>query len=207
MPRKDSQEAVKSAMEQLRKMYRIGQEAIALKESRQETYGKKLTGQLAEKHRISESDVFAARQFAERYTEDELEDLIRECQSAGFPMGKYHIAKLMTVKGKRERGRLQRKCIREGWRVKKLQTNLKGKYGKRSPGGAKFHPPKSVGDAKSQIAELCRRLLHFHEAMTSADPDSEEECGLTDLPDGLQTQLRETIPQVKKLAAECEIEG
>ena len=201
MPRKATKRDVGPAMKRLRAMYRIGQEAMKQKAPRQETYGKAVTGQLAEEHGISESDVFAARQFAERYTGKELKELIAMCQAAGYPLGKSHIAKLITARNKRERKRLQTKCIREGWTTKTLQANLKRKYGKRSPGGAKLHPPKSVDDAKTKIADLCRKLLDFHEAMKSADPESDGECGLSDLPEGLRKQLGRTMTQVRKLAA------
>jgi hypothetical protein len=204
MLRKATKRDVDLAMKQLRGMYRIGEEARKQKGPREETYGRSLATKLAEKHSMAASDVFAARQFAERYTEKDVEELIAMCQSAGFPLGKTHIAKLITARNRRERKRLQRKCIQEGWTAKTLQANLKGKYGKRSPGGAKFRPPKSVEDAKGKIADLCRKLLDFHEAMKSADPDSDEDCGLTELPEGVRKQLRRTMTQVEKLVATCD---
>jgi len=191
-------------MKQLRNVYGIGREALGRQGPRVKTYGKGVTAKLAERHSISESDVFAARQFADRYSEEELDELIDTCQSAGFPLGKSHVAKLITVKDKRERKRLQRECIQESWTAKTLQANLRGMYGKRSPGGGKVRPPKSVDDAERKIAHLCKKLLDLHEAMKSADPDSDEECGVSDLPEELRKQLARTMTQVNKLAAVCD---
>ncbi len=205
MPWKATKRDVNLAMKQLRTMYAIGQQAMKQKGSRKKTYGKILVTKLAGKRSMSASDVLVARQFAERYTGEELEELIDMCQAAGYPLGKSHVVKLITVRNKRDRKRLQKKCIQEGWSARTLQASLNRRYGKRRPGGAKLHPPRSVDDAKTKIADLCGKLLDFHEAMKAADPESDGECGLSDLPVGLRKQLGSTMTQVRKLAAACDV--
>lgn len=76
-------------------------------------------------------------------------------------------------------------------------------YGKRTSGGAKLQPPISVDEAKAKIAEQCGKMLAFHEALQLADTESDEKCGVADLPEGLRRQLRRTMTQVKKLVNAC----
>jgi len=139
--------------------------------------------------RSAEEALRAARRFAERYTEEQLDrlfDLMRENHCA---LSVSHVVRLCSIHDRRTRKALQDRSIRGRWSKRRLDTEIKKRYGKHTQLG-RVVPPETVEDACVQIIDLCDRWTRLCQQLECARLQ-DGTVPMDGLPDMSKRKLRE----------------
>jgi hypothetical protein len=108
------------------------------------------------------------RRFAQAYTPEELEELLAlRTRKQGTPLGWGIVLRLMTVKDKAKRRKLELQAAQESWSVRDTATYLREHVhrGKRSKGGRPLTEPKCLSELVERVGrhvdESRRHLSHW----------------------------------------------
>ena len=107
-----------------------------------------------------------ARRFAGPggYTKQELAQLFRQCRDAKYPLGRSLMVRLLTVKPRSRRMRIQRQMIDEAWSRNRLNAEINATFHGRGRGaGRPFKRPESVKEALVAIDSAAERQLRLHD--------------------------------------------
>jgi len=187
--------SVRKAVKQLRDYYQLGQEMLAAdaKNPNRGVYSKGVTKEFAERIGTGRDYVDKARQFASRYTEDQLDELCSLRRPDGMPLGRRHLIALLSVKDKRQRNRLQRMAAEEGWGTRRLGEEIVGLQGSQSSGGRRPRGPESVAGALAQIAKMSERWGRWVQGFERG------EVKLETLPKTVRARLTAVTAEIEKL--------
>ena len=136
---------VRRAIKEIRDYYQLGLNVLEAdrENPNRQTYSKGVSMKIAAKIGKSRDYVDKARQFASKYTEEQLEELCSLRRPDGLPIGRRHLVALLSIKDKRHRKRLQRKAADEGWGTRRLGEDITALQGSRSSGGRRPRGPAS----------------------------------------------------------------
>lgn len=115
----------------IRDFYKIGTEFLKATGGERSPPG--IAEELAENRQYSQVAIYKARQFAEMYSQEELEELCSLRKPDGLPLGIGHVYQLIQVEGRGERKRLQKDAAKNCWSSRKLKAERMQKRGYKVP--------------------------------------------------------------------------
>ncbi len=116
---------------------------------------------VARKRRVSRTMLVNARRFAGQYSDEDLNDLCRNCVRHRCPLSFGHVVRLMAVPRKRRKS-MQIRMIKERWSFVRLNAELKAVYGNRMVGvGRPGRRPNSVEEALVELVNMGERWGRF----------------------------------------------
>lgn len=209
---RSGQERVKAATQNIRAFHDLGRALPPKPERHKDNWGRRIIGGEADLLGVNEDTLRKARAFADPdkgYTRKKLDDLcrlIREVQPVRRKVKpdqeeelpifqRSHVIRLLSVKGKKQRLALQRKCIKEGWSTGALDREIAKRYGARRAGGRRRKIPPDLTDLLVQLEGACEGWRRWKGEL-SREPEevTEKHVLLANLPD----ELREQIEAVSK---------
>lgn len=198
---------VQEAVARLRSYYRMGQEA--LREWRPGPRQRLRTLRtMASRQSVSDDQVRTALRLVDPdrgYTPKELDDLCRRIGSAanreGIPIGVAHVIKLMSFPRGRQRARMERLVLEQGWNIRRLAVEIAGSHGARKSGGRRPHVAVSPEGVMAQLTGLGTRWRRYVEALTRC-ADARANVSLDDLPSRVRRQVQQVGVAVDALQEE-----
>jgi hypothetical protein len=160
--------AAAAAERRLREHYELGREALACFPDG-ETRDPATIARLADRQGVTRDLVWKAADFARRYTPEELEKLCRLRTPARMPLSFSHVRRLLAVKDRRKRARLQTQAAREGWTQEELAAEVIAVQGRRGQGGRAPSQPKTLTAVLRQISGRSRSWLSRYDKAWSED--------------------------------------
>ena len=191
---------VRQAVKKLRAYYQLGQKVLEADEKnpKRGAYSKGVTIKIAKRIGKARDYVDKARQFASKYTEDQLDDLCAQRRPDGLPLGRRHLVALLSVKDKRQRKRLQRMAAEEGWGTRRLGEEITALQGSQSSGGRRPRRPESVAGALAQIVTMGERWGRWYEGF-EREEDKTAGVSLENLPKPIRVRMAAVAAEIKKL--------
>jgi transcriptional regulator with XRE-family HTH domain len=195
---KEESTQVRQALKQLRDYYQLGLKVLEAdrKNPIKLMYSRGVSMDFAKRLGVSRDYVDKARQFASKYTEEQLDVLCALRRPDGMPLGRKHVVYLLSVKDKRQRARLQRRAAEEGWATRRLGEEITVLQGSQSSGGRRPRGPVSVDDAVAQIFKMCERWGRWYAGVESED---EGAVSLGDLPKSVSDRLASVSVGIEEL--------
>ena len=141
------------ATRRLREFYKLGQRLLKESQRRNQSRAPAVKNywgvneELQEKHGLSLNDIACARRFAERYSEDDLNELCRLGQTRGKPrkkprdkplpkpLTKSHVFMLVTIDDAKARTKWAKRAAQGGWSVLRLRFEIAAATSKQSSEG------------------------------------------------------------------------
>jgi hypothetical protein len=134
---KHTPEEIQAAVAKVRAFYEVGQRSRKERSGRA-AYADDEAGKDARAAGINPDTLRAARRFADPergYTTAELDVLFAEFREFGFGFGTSSVIRLLSVWPRKQRARLQRKAIKGGWSLSRLEFEIAKEFGTRKAGG------------------------------------------------------------------------
>jgi hypothetical protein len=192
---------VDEAIKRLRDAYREGRRLL-----REcpfgKTYGQGLIIQKAAEVGTNQDKLRKLRSFAEPeegYTQQELQELFKLCRQHRRVIGFSIVVKFLTIGEKTQRAKFQRRAIREGWSLARVEQELVKRFGRRHPGGRRPRIPHTL---KGFLADLDTRaftlLRLINEVQKASGQDRHRICW-TDLPSCVQADLAKVKEDISRL--------
>jgi len=136
----------------LQAMYRIGKVLDDFLPTRSAN-GSRRMEQLGEAIDRSEKWISTAREFAAKYSEEDLAEL---CE---MPLGWSHVLLLLPVSDHRMRTRLRRQAVEQSWTWRQLQRAVRNRPGKRRGGGPRIRQPQTPREAVDRLEEATKQWI------------------------------------------------
>ncbi len=188
--------------DELRAYYSRGQEI----EDYVETKGKVSNKELKSRFNVSQQQLSKTRAFARCYTEKGLEALCSaRTPKTGAPLHWAHVIQLLVVSDNcKLRNSLQKKAIRDGWSVRRLQEEIrKARGAKPESGGRPFKlttKDAAISDALRWSAEVERYLKALLEKADGEDDNKLLEIDKA-MADQDKLRIREFADALQKIQA------
>ena len=129
---------------------------------------------------------------------------------SGMPLGSRHVVGLLRIKNKRDRKRLQRKAVVEGWSTRQVAAEISKLLSTGGSGGRRPKTPKTVDDALMQVQTMTNRWSRWYAGFDSQQDDEQKQdtsrIELDDLPEPIRKQLKSSARQIQKLKTAVEEE-
>jgi hypothetical protein len=203
---------VKQAIKELQDLYQLGLEVLEADKSnpRKRAYSLGVSVEIAARIGRSRDYVDKARKFASTYTKADLKELCRLRRPDGMPLGPRHVIGLLRIKNKRDRKRIQRKAVVEGWSTRQVAAEISKLLNTGGLGGRRPKTPKTVDDALMQVQTMTNRWSRWFTGFDRRQNDEQEQdtsrIGLDDLPEPIRKQLKSSARQIQKLKTAVEEE-
>ena len=195
------QNKVQAAITNIREFYAVGKKLPTLT-SHRATYGKGIIDGEAERIGMNEDTVRKARHFADPergYTREELNNLCRliatqkDQDEDCAVFSKTHIIRLLSIRPRAIRTKLQRQAIKEGWSIDDLDAQISKRFGTRGDGGKRRKIPSSAVDLLAQLENMCESWRRWHTQVFGEEVKGvSEHPALDDLPEELVALLTAT---------------
>ncbi len=134
-------------------------------------YEQDIVGSLADDHGINFDIARKRKDFANTFSEKELDELLALMEQHKWPVSESSIHRLMSVRDKRSRRSLQRRAAKGRWSRLELNRRIRIKCGTRRSGGRN---PKQTDDAelfKAELQTACIKFCRLIEANQTEDDD------------------------------------
>lgn len=199
---------VQEAVARLRSYYRMGQEALR---KWRPGPGQRLRTlrTMASRQSVSDDQVRTALRLVDPdrgYTSEELDDLCRRINSAAnresIPIGVAHVIKLMSFPRGRQRARMERLVLEQGWNIRRLAVEIAGSHGARKSGGRRPHVAASTAGVMAQLAGLGTRWRRYIEALSRGASATGPRASLDDLPSRVRRQVQQVGVAIDALQEE-----
>jgi hypothetical protein len=169
---KDRRELVEEAIERIRDFHKIGLD-LGPKRQHRDVYGKGIIDKMAKKKSGENADTLRkARQFADPidgYTPAELSELCKYIanEQPGQDDGKQifrrtHILRLVSVRPKKLRKRMERRAIKEEWSTAELETAISLECGTRKGGGRRRRIPREQTAFLAGLERMAEGWRRWH---------------------------------------------
>ncbi len=189
---------------QLKRYYRIGVKAVKQSSNAEGAYARGVIASLAEEEDLPPSTVEKCRQFAQRFEQEDFNELCELRRTDEERIGWGHVTRLITVKNARSRQSLLRKIAENDWSVKQLDAEIH-KSGKPKQTRGSTHPkPKTTKQAHHQIASVCDRWLRWAGDFATEPKEGERGVWLDDMPEEVRKKIKSVERAMKKLRVEVE---
>jgi hypothetical protein len=198
----DAWDAVLAAVRNLRDMHRLGQELLS-KYPIGQTSGQRAMQTEAAARNTNTDKLFKARVFADAtrgYSPMELQRLCDACKRHRRALGFGFIVRLLTVRNKLERSKLQRQVIVERRSLSQLKSELTSRYGHRRQAGKR---PK-IGSVADLVSEMGTRAIWWRRVRRLLRPEPEHKAPrwhltLAQLPEDIQRPFVAAAKALKRL--------
>ena len=127
------------------------------------------------------------RRFAASYTKNDLDTLCQRCERHDRALGFRIVVKLMRIKSKKSRRKLEEQVIAGNWSLDDLQSE-QFKTGRRPEVGRKPKLPSTSDEMLVILEGMCLRWGRLYAELSKGD--SESHIGLKDLTTGVRKQLK-----------------
>lgn len=145
-----------------------------------------------------------ARQFASTYTPKQFEELCRLRRADGTPLGISLVLTLLKVTDKRERLKIQRQAVKEGWSKRRLELEVAKVASERPSSGGRR--PIRASTEEEALLQIVQRTEQWNRWVAGLASDEEDNVTLDDLPKTVRDQLIAVSNEFKKLKATAENE-
>ena len=163
---------------------------------------------LANEHNCSQVTLYKARQFAEMYSREEVEELCSLRKPNDQPLGIGHIHQLIQVESLGDRKRLQTAAAKNGWSSRRLRDERKKKIGYEVATNIGRKPRRAANpeDALLQLAVHATQWLRWDDELkaSSAGDDHPIQFTLGNLPPSVRGKLKAVTNAMHELAATLE---
>ena len=154
----------------------------------------------AEKNRLME-----ARKFARLYKGKRLDSICRLGQKKGRPLTEFHVRLLIRVANGAKRYSLAKKCAEQSWSVRRLEKEIRLILPRRTYGGQRLMPPKSVDDALVVTERLAAGWLRWVKVLKPVNNgESKKRITFEKLPGPIRARLAAISKSAEKLGKEIE---
>lgn len=184
---------------QLKRYYRIGKRALKQTEAAGGKFARGVIASLAEEEGLPPSTVEKCRQLAQRFEQEDFDELCRLRRTDGEPIGWGHVTRLITVKNARSRQSLVRKVAENDWSVKRLDDEIHKSRKPKQTRGSTHAKPKTTKEAYGQIASMCDQWLRWAGDFATEPKEGERGVWLEDMPEDLQKKLKSVERAMEKL--------
>ncbi len=139
-------------------------------------------------------DLWNYRSFFNGYERDEVKQFRDRNSSEDFQLSWTHVNCLLTVEDSRTRKQFQNNCLKQRWSTDELRRHINEVQGRKSSGGRKLVPPKTLDAGLAQIIKESEawikrhRQVWFHPERPVITMDSKQEFS-----ERLPKQLEEAI--------------
>lgn len=175
---------VLQAIQQIRAFHQMGRESVRERSGRG-TYRDRAIDQEAEARELNADAVRKMRQFADPeagYTPDELSELCRMIKTVQVDQDEHegifnrtHVIRLLTVRPKRRRAKLQTEAIEQGWTCAELEAEIARRFGTRRHGGRRRRVARGEAELMTQIERMCEEWRRWHEELTRLLKEGDQE--------------------------------
>lgn len=187
---------VRKAIEKIRSFHELGL-GLPAKQRHRDIYSLKVIEGEAKRRGMNPETVRQARQFAEIYSEEEMEALchqVMEKQADAEPhqpiFTRTHVVRLLSVGPKRRREALLRKAIEECWSCSRLENEISKRMGTRREGGRRPRIPNSLSDFYADLEKMCEAWRRWRaELERSPGEGRDKHVQLDDLPGRLRRPI------------------
>ncbi|HBO44380.1 MAG TPA: hypothetical protein DD670_10695 [Planctomycetaceae bacterium] len=207
--RRRSQAEIKEALKQLRDYYSLGCKLLksGLPQAERSNYGQGVVLARAEELRLPPFRLYRAKQFASEYSHEKFTELLKLRLPDGMPLSRMHVDGLLKVKNPRERNKLLKRVIKEGWSANRLARYVK--QGDRE--GVKdgvFHcvgrlpkRPQSRYEGLRQMESMSIRWMRWYKNLPPTRPDTDESSpvSLTSFSPSVRTKLDAAVAAIEEL--------
>jgi hypothetical protein len=132
------------------------------------------------------------------YSKQELAELCKLCKDHQQPVTLMTVGRLLKIHDKRERRRLQRRAIEDGWTLNDLDVELARLYGRRRWAGRKPKVPQDVAEALMQLDSLCLKWTRWYTQIAEG-AEGDSPVALADLPDAVAKPLARATRAVRQV--------
>lgn len=131
---------------------------------------------------ISPDEVRHTRLFAERYTREQLDQLLAQC-STEKAIDWAHVRLLLSIDDPKKREAAQKMVVQRKWTVQELSAHIQEKFGKRSGGGRPVtaRTPTSLFGATKQLTAMLEKMRVQADALFG--DEQADSCALFELLD------------------------
>jgi hypothetical protein len=181
---------------QLRALHAVGCVMCEYQTDRSD-YGSSFYSEMAKLFGRSGNWLAKVKLFAEIYSPEQLERLCEMSHQLGFS----HVTHLLSVKDRRVRNSLQRRCARDGWSVRRLQLEVRRVIQPVRSGGPKYT---AHGGQREYLLDLLDRSrgwrLRFQSAVLQFLNDQSDEDTSELILDVMREvrQMKATVEDVEK---------
>lgn len=144
------------------------------------------------------------------YSKQELVELCQRCKKYQRPLGFTIVAKLLKIRNKKERSKLQRQAIEGAWSIADMDVELARLHGRRRWAGRKPKVPHDADEALMQLDSLCLKWRRWYTQIAEESGTGPSEVGLDDLPETVRrplTKATRVIQQIEDAVAACSRES
>jgi hypothetical protein len=196
---------IEAAIAEIRRFHKFG------KKIDHEPYDRG-TDAAAKKHGVCTDHFRKARQLAQAYDADEIEDLCRmikkrqQDQPDADPVfSRTHLLRLLSVSSKTERAKITKTAIVNAWSTADLETEIARRYERRRAGGRKPRLGKDVKSILTLTEAKCESWRRWHDALSSsASYRGGKQTPLSELPPKVRKQLNAANEAVLRLKEEVD---
>jgi hypothetical protein len=184
---------LEAAIERIRTLHRLGRESLAETASG----GRGKPGQAraeAERQGLYPLLLRKARRFADPqlgYTEEQLGELIGLCRRYGRAPGPVALMHLVGVPDRRLRRQLQRRLVAEGWGVRRLLAEVRGRLRRPWRGGRRPRLPDDPAALLVLLGSRAEAWVRLDSALKAA--------GRPEMPRGVAAPFRKVVDAAREL--------
>lgn len=189
---------VEAAIKKIKRLHDIGHRSLK-KMPENRGYGSSIAKAEADEHGMNEDTLRKARQFAELYSDDDLDELAGLCRRHECVLGTSFIILLVRVPDRKQRLRLQRKVTSEHWTASRLEQAITSRYGPRRAGGRRPAIPRDAAELLGQVESMCDAWVRWHLALTNQPHDKRKKPASALLPSKLLKQLDGAVEQLREI--------
>jgi len=199
-----SKNNIKDSIASIRKFYEAGRESLKLHPD-DDAYGKKVVEEEAKRLGLIQEMVRKARQLAREtdgYNVDELKALFTMMQAnPGTRFRKTHVIRLLTVKDKKQRAKMQRRAIEDSWTTAQLRIELNSLFGPRKHGGRRPSVLRSREGVITQLESFAEQWRRYGAALKErvSTPKKAKTCRMEDLGETIEPLLSAVLAAIDAL--------
>ena len=203
---KTKNQTVIEALAKLQDFYELGQEVLEADRHnpRKQKYSPGVISGIAKRIEMAEDFVYKARNFAEKYSESEFQELCSLRRPDGLPLGCRHLIALLRIPEKRKRKSFQKRAAKEGMSVRELSRQISQWMGIGNDAGRQPKSPKTVEEAFMQAIAMSRKWNRWHQGFLGEDEPGEDRIFLADLPKEVAASMKQISATIEKLQAIAE---